>query len=103
VVNPFEDPWAFTKQFRHVRQDVFNKITECENGCFVTVTIVTPGDLDFISFYEQTVSSKKSYFGPNNSEISVFGAVQGNRPIVVGHCWNMGFWRFYPYRKLVVR
>ena len=77
-MNPGKDPWAFTKKFRHVRQDVFNKITECKNGCFVTVTIVTPGDLDFVSFYEQTVSSKKSYLGPNNSVISVFGAVQGN-------------------------
>ena len=59
VMNLRKDPWSFTKKFRHVRQDVFNKITECEIGCFVTVTIVTPGDLDFISFYEQTVSLKR--------------------------------------------
>ena len=57
VVNPNSDPWNFTKKFRHVRQDVFNKITECEIACFVTVTIVSPGDVDFISFYEQTVIS----------------------------------------------
>ena len=61
-MNTIKDPWAFTKKFRHVRQDVFNKITECEIGCFVTVTIVTPGDLDFISFYEQTVSQKRLIF-----------------------------------------
>ena len=62
LLNTSKDPWAFTKKFRHVRQDVFNKITECEIGCFVTVTIVTPGDLDFILFYEQTVSWKLVLF-----------------------------------------
>ena len=44
VMNLRKDPWSFTKKFRHVRQDVFNKITECEIGCFVTVTIVTSHD-----------------------------------------------------------
>ena len=47
----------FTKKFLHVRQDVFNNITECEIACFVTISIVTPGYFNFIAFYEETVSS----------------------------------------------
>ena len=48
---------------------------------------------------------KTFYLHLNNSgfQISVFGALQGNRWFVVSHCWNMGFWRFYHHRKLVVR
>ena len=59
MINPSQDPWMFTKKFLHVRQDVFNNITECEIACFVTVTIVTPGD--FIAFYEETVSSRNCF------------------------------------------